>query len=171
MITDIDSIHKYIDEKKKLHRLVLQIIENSNADGDVDYQNLVDFLESLKYQENKQETEHFLHLILVISENHHRKPGFLEKIEKILNYTSKIYKPHFSNEELFTIFQQSKPILLFLLQAKIINIDQIIFQYLINMSEEKDGKIYNYFYPEIKSFIDTNKFIRSFIAIQRINKN
>ena len=144
-------IQKYINEKKKLNELVLQIVDKSEID-DGDYQSLQNHLDVHQYKENKSELELFLHLILVISLNHHRKPNFLEKIKKILTITSEFYKPFFINEELFTIFQESKPILLFLIQSKIIIIDDLNFHCLQSCTEMNDIED-NYFYPELNEAI------------------
>lgn len=140
-----------------MQRLELQIIEKSDNEDDDDkgFQNLQNYLDTQRYEGNKPELEHFLHLILIISMNHFRCPNFFQKIEKILTISSKYYKPTFSDEELFYIFKESKPILLFLLKTNIIVINEIIFKNLLSYSEPKDGEIYYYFYPELKSIITT----------------
>ena len=69
------EIRKYINEKKELQNHVLKIIEQSEIDDDTGYHNLILFL--AKYKEEKEELIHFLHLILVIANNHHRSPNFL----------------------------------------------------------------------------------------------
>ena len=94
------AIEKYIDEKKKLQKLVLNIIDEINPD-EISYQNLLTFLDNSQYKDNKSELKHFLHFILIISTNHHREPNFFNKIEKILTLSSKFYQPIFSNKELF----------------------------------------------------------------------
>ena len=102
-------IQKYINEKKELQKLVLQIIERIDTNEESDFQNLLIFLDAHQYQNNKKEVVHFLHLILTISLNHHREPYFYDKIVKILQISSKFYQPFISNDELFTFFQQSNP--------------------------------------------------------------
>ena len=99
------SIQKYIDEKKELYKLVLQIIDDSEADDDTIFQKLTNFLDTDQYGKNK--SEHFLHLISNISVNHHRRPNFFVKIKNILTITSKFHDQIFSNVELFWIFQQN----------------------------------------------------------------
>ena len=78
------AIQKYIDEKKELQNLVLQIIHESESEEETVFQKLNMFLEMHHYENNKSELEHFLHLISTISVNHRRNPTFFEKIEKIL---------------------------------------------------------------------------------------
>ena len=152
-MTDVErSIRKYIDEKIELQKLIFQIVEKSDS-NDIDFQNLQNYLDTHNYDGNKSENEHFLHLILIISTNHHRQPHFFEKIEKILTISSKFYEKLFSSEELILIFQESKPILLSLLKTKIITIDELIFNRLMSFSEMKEGENYYYFYPELNSII------------------
>ena len=147
------AIQKYIDENKELQNLILQIINKSEAEDDTIYQQLIIFLDTYQYEKNKPKLERYLHLISNISANHHRGPNFFEKIEKILTISSKYYTEIFSNVELFSIFQQNKPILLFLVKSKIVLIDQIIFDNLINFQESIEGEVNYYFYPELYSVI------------------
>ena len=117
------SIQKYIDEKKELYKLVLQIIDDSEADDDTIFQKLTNFLDTDQYGKNK--SEHFLHLISNISVNHHRRPNFFKR-RIILDISTKL---------------------------KIILIDQIILQHLADFQESTEGGINYYFYPEIDSII------------------
>ena len=143
---------KYINEKKELQKLVLQIIEKSESD-DNDFLMLINHLDTHQYKDNKPELKHFLSLLSNISINHHRGPIFFKQIEKILTISSKYYKLVFSNDELMTIVLKSKPIILILIQTKIITLDSIIFKYLLNYTVSKDDEIYYYFYPELKTVI------------------
>ena len=63
----------------------------------------------------------FLHMISKIASDHHRLPNFINKIEKILKYLKDDITRYFSNSSIFNIFSESKRILLFLLEEKIIN--------------------------------------------------
>ena len=144
------AIGKYINEKRELQKLVIEIFEKSDIDENKqDFQNLINFLNMHQYEGNKKELELFLRLILNISNYHHRQHNFFKRIEKILTISSQYYKPVFSNEEIFSIFQQSKPILLILLKSKIIQIDQIIFEKLLKMSGNNNNEICHYLYPEL----------------------
>ena len=82
-----------------------------------------------KNEGNKSNIKNFLRLISTISMNHHIQPIFFKKTKKILTIYSNIYKLIISNGELFTIYKQSKQILLFLLKSKIVTNDEIIFYY------------------------------------------
>ena len=163
MINEKSPIHKYIDEKKELQEHILNIFDESDDSNDASLQNLLNFLDSHQYKENKSELKHFLHLISTLSINHNRKPNFFKIIETILTISSKFFKPLFSNEELFVIFQQSKPILLFLIKSKILEIDEIIFKYLLLFNEDIENETFFYFYPELNSIIKSG-------AIEGINE-
>ena len=82
-----------------------------------------------------------------ISKNYHRYPIFFQKIEQIVNYLVPTIKQSFTNTELFNIFKRNKRFLLFLLEKKIIEIDENIF----NLIYEKYDSLY--FYPEIQPFL------------------
>lgn len=62
-------------------------------------------------------------------------------------------KQSFSNSEIFNIFKKSKKILLFLIEEKILFIDDSIVKIMTNYSYDK-VKYPHYFFPEIKSLID-----------------
>lgn len=85
-----EYFQKYIDKSRELQKLVLQIIENQDQNMETDFQDLTNFLDENQYKDNKKELERFLHLILIISQNHHRLPYFFENIEKILIISSKL---------------------------------------------------------------------------------
>ena len=73
-----------------------------------------------------QEFKHFLCLLLYISNNHHRFPGFFDKILQIFLFYEKEIKQTFSNQELFTIFMNNMYLLLILFQKGIISVDESI---------------------------------------------
>lgn len=53
-------IQKYIEEKKELHKLVLQIIEKSDDfDSDTNFNTLHVFVSIYQYERNKGEIMHF----------------------------------------------------------------------------------------------------------------
>lgn len=118
MTNEQNAIKKYINENKKLQELVLQIIDKDDSENGPFFNDLQNHLRTNQYEGNKSKLKHFLQLILIISMNHHRNPNFFENIKKILTTSSKFYNKIFTNEELFTIFQESKPILLFLIDEK-----------------------------------------------------
>ena len=121
-----------------------------------------------------------MELISKITENHHRSPNFIRRIEKIFLHFSELIKQSFTNQELFDIFKDNKRILLLLIQTKLVTFDDSIIQYILSISKfEKDDAITGfrkilaaflqkkpneketyhhcyaiYFYPEITDQID-----------------
>ena len=98
-----------------------------------------------------QEFKHFLCLLYNISSNHHRFPGFFDKILQILLFYEKEIKQTFSNQELFTIFMNNKYLLLILFQKGIISVDESISNLIYQTHN------YHFFYTEIKPFLSIEK--------------
>ena len=142
---------KYISQKKELYDNFNQFIdEENNSEGD--FEDLINFLKAEKYEENPDEFKIVLHLINNISNNHHNYPTFFEKIERILSFYFEYIKQSFTNSELFNIFQNNKRILYFLIQNKIIIVDQYIAQQIFKKDDKNDNIFPNYFVPSPKFF-------------------
>ena len=106
---------------------------------------------------NKHEFKSLLHLILRISDNHYRGTNFFNKIEKILLFFKDDIKNKMSNSEIFQIFKSNKRILLFLIEEKIMILDEIIAESFLQTKFNK-AKYFEYFLPEIKPLLN-EKFI------------
>ena len=115
--------NEYLNKKIELCNIFLQFIDK-RCDDDYDYQNLMDILEKQEIVENREEMLLFLHLLVRITDNHHRLPDFYLKIEKILQNFLQNIKSTFLNSELFNIFKSNKILVLFLIQNNIIVIDE-----------------------------------------------
>ena len=114
-------------------------------------------LDELKFHDNKLKLISLLHLILEIANNHHRTPGFFDKIEQILtNFQSNI-KTFLSNPEIICIFRSNKRILLFLIEKHIVNVDDYFIRTIIK-EKYKESKYPQYFLPEIKPFLNDKLF-------------
>ena len=94
-----------------------------------------------------------MHLILHISNDHHREEGFFDKIEQILKLFKEDLLKYFSNSELFNIFKSNKRILLFLIEEQIIIVDEYITKKITTTRKYVKAKYPQYFLPEIKPFI------------------
>ena len=177
---------KQITRMKNLYDNLYQFINDEN-NFEEDFHTLINNIKSEKYFENIDEFKSILHIINKISKNHHRYSAFLPKIEKVLLFYSDEIKKSFSNSELFNIFQSNKIVLLFLIENKIVIIDDYVINSIINKdskfkqfyvqyfesqyqdefvkktkkSIEKQKLIHKnysyYFYPEIKQFLDESK--------------
>lgn len=150
------EIQKAVNQKKELYNILLEFIEN-NGINEIDFQNLIDFMQDEKIEENQEELELFLLLLLNLSNDHHRDSYFFDKIEKIILYLQDDIKQTFSNAKIYDIFQSNKRILLFLFDKNIIIFDESIFNQIKNESNSNGNKYSHFFYPEIKSFLSSEK--------------
>lgn len=66
-----------------------------------------------------------------ISNNHHRVASFYTKILNILQIYKDQIMQMFSNEDMFNFFKGNKRIILYLIEEKIMNIDENIAQKMI----------------------------------------
>ena len=141
------EIQQFVDSKKELQNIFLRYIDDPDSNQN-NFQNLIYCLKSQDLLQNQNELEEFLHFIAKIMKNHRRQPNFFDHIEKVLLYLENDLKRSFTNSEIFTIFKNSKPILLFLIKRKIITVDTSIVKLIRNK------EYLQFLYPEIKSFID-----------------
>lgn len=97
-----------------------------------------------------------LHMMAAISNNHNRSSNFFEILEKILEKLKFAILKNFTNIQIFHFFKCNKRILLYLINEKILKIDNYIFNYF------KEFPSYNYyFYPEISTFLTFKDFDES----------
>ena len=146
------DIKEYFNKKRELQSRLLGLLDDEDGSDD-DIQAFLDYIQTSKIKEDQNEMLKFIQLILRISENHHRTPSFFSKIYQILNFIEKEIKQTFSNYtniELYNFFKDSKQILLFLINSKILKLDDDV----ISVILEKSDKFY--FFNEIKSMIEKN---------------
>lgn len=145
------EIDFYLENKRKLQLTLLNFLD-TEYDHDEYYQNLVKYFKDYKINETPSELKALLYLIIKISKNHQRSSSFFPKIEKIIKYFKSDILHYFSQYCLFNMFRNNKRILLFLIEEKMIIIDQNIADTIAHFSY-KNEKYLHYFYPEIKNFI------------------
>ena len=102
---------KYFDKMKRYQRIILSYLDGSEDEDSEDS------LEKIK----DISLDIIISLISSICKNHHRCPLFFDKIYKILLYFIDEIKKSYSNLDLVEIFEESMPIILFLIEKKIIN--------------------------------------------------
>ena len=150
------EISEYFEEKKDIHRILLDFIEDE-SNPDECFQKYIILIQ--KYQgleDNLEDLKEYLHLISNIADNHSRQKYFFDKIERLLMIFKDKMMNYFSNYEIFDIFKKNKKILLWLFENKVIKADECISQKM--MSEKYSNAYYPfYFFNEIKEFIEEEK--------------
>lgn len=149
------TIEGYISKMKRIHGSILLYIEDDQHSAK-NLSNLIKLFDKLNIRDNLHDVKSTLHIVLKISNNHHRGPNFFSKIEAILKYFQDQIKIFFSNSEIFNIFKSNKRILLFFITEKIMTVDQYIVEK-INSYKYKNQKYPEYFAPEINQFKKKNK--------------
>ena len=145
------EIKIYLEKMRKIQRKIIKYID--------DQDNLEDSLKIYNYYNNDFEKDEkipklkeILHLILHISNNHHRTFKFYEKIEQILLVFKEEIKQNFTSTEIFNTFYENKRILLFLIQDGFIQINKNI----ANMIIQSPYRFY--FLYELGSYFQNQPF-------------
>lgn len=146
----MDKVQDYIIEKKELRNNLIYYIDNG---GDCNLEKLIDIFEKQKYRGNRSEIKQVLYLMSIISIDHYKCQDFWNRMEQILLYFKSDITNLFSNEEILNIFKMAnKHILLFLLNEKLLFIDDISLQ-----SIYEYPRYFYYFFPEIQQFLSENQ--------------
>ncbi|KAK8872241.1 hypothetical protein M9Y10_008007 [Tritrichomonas musculus] len=148
-------IQEYLAHMKEVYRKLLHFIEN-NDNGDNYFQELIKIIKDYKIPENQNYFKSLLHLIINISNNHHRGPNFFDQIFQILRYFHSEITRYFSNTEIFMIFESNKRLLLFLLDEKLMTMDEAI-AYKLKNKKYRNAKYPQYFFTELRDFIQSFK--------------
>ena len=137
------------------------IIEYIEADenNDENYDKIIKYFNDQKIFSNPHIFKEIITLILCISNNHHRKASFFDKIDRILLFFRDEILNQFSNYEIFTIFRKNYRILLFMIQEHILRPDYSIFSSLTYKTYKK-AYYPHYFSPEFKSFFEKKEIFR-----------
>ena len=93
---------------------------------------------------------HLLGMIVSISNNCHRKKGFFDKIEQIIQYLENDVRNMFENSEILNIFLSNKLILLFLFKKEIIKFNRYVYKIICEKIEPNGKRYCRYFLPELK---------------------
>lgn len=145
------DVQHYIDKMKSIQESFLECIDNEEK-------NITDFIsifDQNNIKEDKQDLQDFFLFLIKIVNYHHRSPSFFDKIFEVFNYIKSDIQKHFQQNELFDLFIGCKRVLLFLFEEKYIEITSKIFHKLNDQSKYLNRKYINYFYPEIKEYLDT----------------
>ena len=149
------NLQEYIRQKKELYNSLLSFIEDENADGETYFRTLNENIQTnlniFREDQNNEELKSILHLVVMISNNHHRTTIFDQKIEQILLYFRTNISQIFSNTEAYHFFKNNRRILLFLIQNEMITVNNEILDLILNDTPQR-----HFFYPEIRSQLSEN---------------
>lgn len=151
--------HKYLKEMRNIQEKLLTYIEDESND-EKNYCELNNNFDEIKIREDQHRLMSFLHLLTKISNNHHRGSNFFIKIDRILQNFQDDMKKYYSNSEIFNIFKSNKRILLFLIEQRILIIDEYFVKTITN-GKYINAKYPQYFSPEIKPFLNEKWFPKS----------
>ena len=113
------EFHDYIEVKKELYDIFLQFLECEKENADEYSSQLFDAIQEQKILQDREEAMLFLHLVVQISNNHHRSPNFVPRILQIIQYFSKFIKATFNNLEIFNFFKSNKLIIIIIIKYQI----------------------------------------------------
>ena len=171
---EIDTIVRPI---KELYIPLINFIDSKDETND-NFNSLTDLIETLKISHNRERILTLLHIISAISNNHHRTPDFLNKIEQILSYVIKNKQVTISNDEILDIFKSNKRILLLILEKQMIVLEDIDINFLINLKDPNNMEYSLYLYPSINKFLDKSskekieaKILNFFNDLQTFEEN
>ena len=134
---------------KKIQTNLLDYLENDSSDElNQEIKNIS------KIITNKYDFKSFLNIIMRIAENHNRSHNFFTRIFNILTYFKEDIKKYFTNPEIYELFKNCKRIILFLVEEKMMIIDEAIIKKMIYHPREYTTKfLLQYFQPEIMPFM------------------
>ena len=142
-----------LDQMTIIQQNVLDFLNNEASSNEYSF---LEYLDELKICDDKHNFRLFLKFLLTISKNHHRYLNFFSKIELILKKYKKEIQQYYSNTEIFNIFKKNKRILLFLINQKMLSMDNYIFNKFAYEYKYINAKYPQYFAPEIKPFLTEN---------------
>ena len=156
-MSESDNIEKFLEKYKNIQEAFLEFIDDEE-NIEVNIQILKQLLGDTKSRDYKHHVRLFLSLLLQISNCHHRGPNFFSKIDRILHLFSDDIKKY-NNDEIFQLFQSNKRLLLFLIEEKILTVDEYFVKQ-IGSEKYLSKKYPQYFMPEIKPFMEEEWFTK-----------
>lgn len=141
-------IANYLNKMTKIQNTLLGII-NKEKSIEVDFYELIIFLNGLKICKNRNEFKSLLHLLSILYENNHQKPENMVFIEKIIIHYKDYIIENYQNCDIYSIFKNDNKLLLYLIQSQILKIDENIKHLLMKKDQY-------FFYQEIKDILESN---------------
>ena len=162
------EIQEYLEEFKNIQHTILYFLDDEDYEEE-NFQILTNIFIDKNVHDNKHKLKLLLHMIVEIANNYHRASNFFPKIEKILLIFKEKIILFYSNWEIFNIFESNKRILLFLIEEKILEIDEYVIK-ILNTSEYILKNYLSYLAPEIKPYINTKNCIQHEL-VTRLSEN
>lgn len=141
------KIKTYIEQMANLQKALLDYLDNDDND-EVLLKVFFDQISEHQMNESPQIVTEILYLLADVSTFHHRTSQFFEKIEKIILYFDNILRDHYSNEEFYNLFRNSRRALLILQEHNYFKFDTGIIESL-NGIDHIAKKFREYFKLEI----------------------
>ena len=169
------SSEAFVEKMKSIQNSFLEFLEDESDDEDK-YENFINLISTQQRINEEHKFKAILQLIISIVNNHHRVRNFISKVERVLRQFKQEIQKYFSNSEIFDIFKDNKRILLFLLEEKMMIIDEYIFSIITTYVRKNYCE---YFQPEIKPFLTEeniekycrkNTILKDAEFIERMNK-
>ena len=158
---NLDFIRQYLNKMKHIQETILDFIDNEGNDA-IFLQDFKEYLEQEKIQENVNDLKIVLRIISKISAYHYRTPNFFLKIGQILLILKESIQKILTNTEILFFFGESIPTLLFLIEEKILIVDEKLFNFIYSDDFEKDDIEsddieYIYLLPKFMNFLNDSQ--------------
>ncbi|KAK8898112.1 hypothetical protein M9Y10_000381 [Tritrichomonas musculus] len=162
------NFEEFVEKKKSIQNALLEFLDDE-SDADDKFENFVNLVTSQQIIKNQHDFKELLYLIYDIGRYRPHVPKFISKVERVLRQFKQYLQQYFSNSEIFKIFKRNKRILLFLLEEKLMIIDESIFSIITNL-KYVNMNYCKYFQPEIKQFLTESKALKDERFIEQMNK-
>ncbi|KAK8882884.1 hypothetical protein M9Y10_045528 [Tritrichomonas musculus] len=125
------DLFQYFDDLKDIQNILLDYIDDLGDSEDI-CQNLIQITNNFNFSIGISQFKIFIYILSAISANHHRDSTFFSKIYKIINYFRDDIQKYFTSSEIFDFFKENKPIILYLIDEKIITLDDQLLKIMKN---------------------------------------
>lgn len=154
-MTEKDNIEKFLEKNLNIQERLLVFLDNEE-NIEENFNNFNQLFEDTKIRDCSHELRIFIHMLVTISNDHHRGPNFFSKIKRIIALIKDELKKY-TNRQIFSLFKSNKRLLLILIEEGIMYVDEYFVKQII---EEKYVKMKypQYFQPEIQPFLNEKWF-------------
>ena len=153
------SIPILLEKMKRIQHYLFDFLEK-DQDSQEHYATLNSFLTKENIKDNQHELKAFLILLCNIVNNHRYTVPYFNRVTQILRQFKPQILQYYSSPEIINIFIKNKRITLFLIEEKMILVDEYFVKKII-FSEFLKYLFYgHYFAPEIKPFMKESWFLK-----------